>query len=84
MALIALTFDLAAGFALAFARAALALAATVLGLAGLFPLRFAAGFTLEAAFREDAGLAAALPRLVVFAMVLASIPRQLAPLAATT
>jgi hypothetical protein len=42
--------------------------------AGLASLRLAAGFAFGAAFREGAGLAATLPRLVVFAMILASIP----------
>lgn len=42
--------------------------------ASLAAFRLAAGLALEAAFREGAALAAALPRSVVFAMVLASIP----------
>jgi hypothetical protein len=42
--------------------------------AALVGFRLAAGFALGAAFREDARPAAGLPRLVVFAMVLASIP----------
>jgi hypothetical protein len=67
----------------AFRPAALVLAPEVFAFArrdfGLFAaslvgFRFAAGFALERGFRDGAGLAAALTRLVVFAMVLASIP----------
>jgi hypothetical protein len=65
-----------AASAFVLAREAFAFAETGFGVftAGLADFRLAAGFTLDAAFREGTGLAAALPRLVVFAMVLASIP----------
>jgi hypothetical protein len=66
---LALTFAFAAAVFF-FPREALAFAAPVLGFGvGLLALRFA-GLVLTVAFREGAGLAAALPRLVVFAMVL--------------
>lgn len=42
--------------------------------AGLVGFRLAAGFAFRAAFREGARPAAGLPRVVVFAMILASIP----------
>jgi hypothetical protein len=65
-----------AGLVFALARGAFAFAETDFGFltVTLAAFRFAAGFTLDARFREGAGLAAALPRFVVFAMVLASIP----------
>lgn len=61
-------FTRLAGFVFILAREGLDFAETDFG---FFAASLAA---LEAAFREGAGLAAALPRLVVFAMVLASIP----------
>lgn len=69
-------FTRLAGFVFILAREGLDFAETDFGFfaASLAAFRLAAGLALEAAFREGAGLAAALPRLVVFAMVLASIP----------
>jgi hypothetical protein len=68
---------------LAFLPAALVLALEVFAFArrdfgffaaALVGLRLAAGFAFRAAFREGARPAAGLPRVVVFAMILASIP----------
>jgi hypothetical protein len=68
---------------LAFLPAALVLALDVFAFArrdfgffavGLVGFRLAAGFAFRAAFREGARPAAGLPRVVVFAMIFASIP----------
>jgi len=68
---------------LAFLPAALVLALEVFAFArkdfgffaaALVGFRLAAGFAFGAAFREGARPAAGLPRVVVFAMILASIP----------
>ncbi len=64
----------------AFAGDRLAFATAAFG-AGLFAFGLAAGFALRAVLRDGAVLAAALPRLVVFAMILASCPASSAPLA---
>jgi hypothetical protein len=73
---------LAAGFVLLLAREVLPFAVAVFGLGvTLLALRFGACSALDAAFREGARLAAALPRLVVLAIGPASI-RQRAPFAA--
>jgi len=62
-----------ADFALAFLGAGFGVFATV-----LVAFRFAAGFAFVTDFRRSAGLAAALPRFLGFAMVLASIPPRVA------
>ena len=69
---------------LAFLPGALVLALDVFAFArrdfgfftALVGFRLAAGFTFRAVFREGARPAAGLPRVVVFAMILASIPPQ--------
>jgi hypothetical protein len=67
-----------AGDRLAFVTASLALATAAFGFAAaLFAFGLAAGFALRAALRGGARLAAAVPRLVVFAMILASCPVSL-------
>ncbi len=80
---LALALTLVAGLALAldrrdfavrpfaFAGDRLALATVTFG-AGVLAFGLAAGFALRVVLRGGAGLAAALPRLVVFAMILAS------------
>jgi hypothetical protein len=67
-------FARAAGFVFVLAREAFAFAATAFGVTAALAAFRCAAVALDAAFREGAGLAAAVPRLVVFAMVLASIP----------